>query len=102
MIDLDYSFFIQLVNFIITLVVLNILLIDPIRKIIKKRQEVMAEKLGKIEQFTGQAEGKVKDYQAALDEARRQGVDVRKQKKKRARPRSTRSCLSPARRPPPR
>jgi len=81
MIDLDYSFFIQLVNFIITLVVLNLLLIDPIRKIIKKRQELMAEKLGRVEQFNGQADAKVKDYQAALDVARKQGVEVRKGKK---------------------
>lgn len=81
MIDLDYSFFIQLVNFIITLVILNLLLIDPIRKIIKKRQELMAEKLGRIEQFNGQADAKVKDYQAALDVARKQGIEVRKVKK---------------------
>ena len=51
MIDLDFSFFVQFVNFIITLLVLNILLFGPIRAVIKKRGELMAEKLGKVEQF---------------------------------------------------
>ena len=77
MIDLDFSFFIQLVNFIITLLVLNILLFGPIRAIIKKRGELMAEKLGKVEQFTSQADGKLRDYQAALTGARKDAVDIR-------------------------
>lgn len=77
MIDLDFSFFIQFVNFIITLLVLNILLFGPIRAVIKKRGELMAEKLGKVEQFTTQADGKLRDYQAALADARKAGVDIR-------------------------
>lgn len=77
MIDLDFSFFVQFVNFIITLLVLNILLFGPIRTIIKKRGELMAEKLGKVEQFTTQADAKLRDYQAALADARKDGVDIR-------------------------
>lgn len=77
MIDLDFSFFVQFVNFIITLLVLNILLFGPIRTIIKKRGELMAEKLGKVEQFTTQADAKLRDYQAALADARKDGVEIR-------------------------
>lgn len=77
MIDLDFSFFVQFVNFIITLLVLNILMFGPIRAVIKKRGELMAEKLGKVEQFTTQADAKLRDYQAALADARKDGVGIR-------------------------
>ncbi len=77
MIDIDKTILIQLVNFIITIIALNFLLIDPIRQIIKKRQGLMAEKLGKIEQFATQSEAKVRDYEAVLAEARKQGVETR-------------------------
>lgn len=77
MIDLDYSFFIQFVNFIITLLVLNLLLFGPIREMIRQRGQLMADKLGKIEEFSAQAEAKMRDYQAALVGARKEGVDIR-------------------------
>lgn len=77
MIDLDITFFIQFVNFVVTLVVLNFLLIRPIREIIKKRNDRMAGYLEDAEGFTSSAEEKLKNYSAALDEARRSGVEVR-------------------------
>lgn len=77
MIDLDYSFFIQFVNFVITILVLNLLLFGPIREIIKKRSQLTADKLGKIEEFTVQADAKMRDYQTALLGARKEGVDIR-------------------------
>ncbi len=39
MIDFDYSFLFQMVNFLIVWIVLNLILIKPIRGIIAKRQE---------------------------------------------------------------
>ncbi|WP_027721830.1 ATP synthase F0 subunit B [Maridesulfovibrio zosterae] len=77
MIDLDISFFIQLANFIITLLVLNLLMFRPIREIIRRRAELMSDQLSKVENFTQQADIKVKDYEAALDGARKQGMDIR-------------------------
>lgn len=77
MIDLDYSFLIQLANFLITLLVLNFLMFGPIREIIKRRAELMNGQMGKIEQFTDQADSKMKGYEKALEEARRAGMDVR-------------------------
>ncbi len=77
MIDLDYSFFIQLVNFLITIVVLNTFLIRPIRGQIKQRADHMAERMGEIEKFGSQAENKILVYEAALDAARKKGVDMR-------------------------
>ncbi|MDY0275931.1 MAG: ATP synthase F0 subunit B [Desulfomicrobium sp.] len=77
MIDLDYTFFIQLVNFLITLTVLNLILYRPIRGIIKKRAEVMSEKLGSIEEFAAEAEEKLTNYQQALSGARSEAQQLR-------------------------
>ena len=73
----DKSLFIQFVNFVLAIVLLNVLLFKPVREVIKKRKELMADQLGSIEKFTEQAEVKIKDYEAALDTARKEGVEVR-------------------------
>jgi F-type H+-transporting ATPase subunit b len=77
MIDLDYTFFVQLVNFLVTLTVLNLILFRPIRGVIKKRAEVMKEKMASIEAFTTQAESKLANYKAALSGARVEAQQVR-------------------------
>lgn len=79
MIDLDKTFLIQLVNFLITLVFLNALLIRPIRQKIAERNALMSGQLGTIETFSAQADEKLKGYQDAIDAARRDGLELRKQ-----------------------
>lgn len=73
----DISIFIQFINFVLTIVVLNALLFSPIRGIIRKRKELMAGQLDSIEKFNEQASVKVRDYEKALDVARKQAVEVR-------------------------
>ncbi len=70
MIDLNATFFVQVVNFLLILILLNVILIGPIRRMLKKRAEFMASQLEGIESFTSSADGKLKDYEAALDAAR--------------------------------
>ena len=77
MIDIDVTFFFQLVNFLIVLVGLNFLLVKPIREIIKKRKAHMDGVLNETETFAGQAEDKLKNYEAALAEARAAGTEER-------------------------
>jgi F-type H+-transporting ATPase subunit b len=79
MIDFDKTFLIQLVNFLITIVGLNLLLIRPIRDKIQERNSLMAAQVGKIEGFNANAEEKLKSYQAAIDAARQEGLEMRKQ-----------------------
>lgn len=79
MIDLDKTFLIQLVNFLLTMVFLNALLVRPIREKIKERNALMANQLGSIEEFTAGADEKLKGYELALDSARQQGLELRKQ-----------------------
>ena len=73
----DKTIFIQAANFIITVVVLNKLLIGPIREIIKKRKGLMADQLEKIEGFNSDAEGKMADYESQLAEARKEANEIR-------------------------
>lgn len=77
MIDLNYTFFVQLVNFLIILTVLNLILFRPIRGIIKKRAEIMSEKLGSIEDFAAKAEAKLESYKTALTGARVEAQQLR-------------------------
>jgi F-type H+-transporting ATPase subunit b len=77
MIDIDISFFIQLANFLIIWMVLNLILLRPIRGVIKKRAEFMANEADAIDKFSTQAVTKVQDYEAALDTARKAGVEER-------------------------
>ena len=77
MIDLDSTFFIQFVNFVFTLVVLNFLLIRPIREIIKRRNDAMSAMVDEAENFSASAEEKLKNYQKQLDAARHAGTDKR-------------------------
>ncbi|MDP3429925.1 MAG: ATP synthase F0 subunit B [Desulfomicrobium sp.] len=77
MIDLNYTFFVQLVNFLVILTVLNLILLRPIRGIIKKRAEIMSEKLGSIEDFAAKAEAKLESYKAALTGARVEAQEMR-------------------------
>jgi F-type H+-transporting ATPase subunit b len=79
MIDIDSTFFIQLINFLLTVVFLNALLIRPIREKIKERNTLMADQLSTIETFTSSADEKLKGYEKALDSARQQGLELRKQ-----------------------
>ncbi|NCD24391.1 MAG: hypothetical protein EOL86_02185 [Deltaproteobacteria bacterium] len=77
MIDLDYTFFVQLVNFLVILTVLNLILYRPIRGILKKRAEVMDEKLRSIEGFAADADAKLRSYKDALGGSRAEAQTVR-------------------------
>ncbi len=77
MIDLDITMVVQFINFIITLFVLNILLVKPIRGILKERAEVMAKAVNETENFVTSAAEKLKNYEAALAEARAAGTQER-------------------------
>ena len=81
MIDIDVSFFIQIVNFLITWMLLNLVLIGPIRGIIRKRAEFTATQVEAIERFNLEAVTKVKDYETQLTTARKAGMEERSRQK---------------------
>ncbi len=77
MIDLDVTLFIQLANFLLTLVVLNFLLIKPVREQIASRNALTADYAASIDQFTSIASEKLSGYEAALAEARSGAAQAR-------------------------
>ena len=66
MLDLNITLVFQLVNFFIALYVLNLLLIRPIREIIRKRKAVMDDMSGESESYEYQAEQRLSDYDSQL------------------------------------
>ncbi len=77
MIDINSTFFVQFVNFVLSLILLNVILIGPIRRMLQKRSAHMAEQAGAIERFSSDAESKLANYEQALDAARKDAVAVR-------------------------
>jgi F-type H+-transporting ATPase subunit b len=77
MIELNWTFFAQFANFVIILAILNLVLYRPIRGMIRKRAEIMGEKLHSIQEFTAEAENKLENYKAALSGARSEAQQIR-------------------------
>ena len=70
MLDLNVTMIFQLVNFLVAIYVLNILLIRPIRDIIKKRNGIMDGMAEEAESFEYQAAERLANYEAELTSAR--------------------------------
>jgi F-type H+-transporting ATPase subunit b len=77
MIRLDWTLFIQMANFLITLVVLNYLLIKPVREQIAARKALTSGYAADIEAFSSNASEKLSGYETALAEARVQAGAAR-------------------------
>lgn len=77
MIDIDITLGIQFVNFIITLVVLQIFLIAPVREQLKKRRSAVADLSDEIQAFIGKADAELTGYEATLKAAREAAGNVR-------------------------
>ncbi len=81
MIELNISFFVQLINFFLVLLLLNLILYKPIRGMLKKRAEIMSQKVEDVEAFNVRADDKLKSYEQELEKARMQAQEIRQSKK---------------------
>lgn len=77
MIDLDYTIVIQLVNFLVTIIVLNFVLIKPVRTQIAARNSLIENYTSEVEGFTAEAGEKLDSYEKALAKARSDAAVVR-------------------------
>ncbi len=84
MINLDITFFIQLVNFLILLAILNLIVFRPIRGIIKQRAEKLSSDLTAIENFNKKAEEKIKEYEESIRRAYDEGNEIKNRYKNEA------------------
>jgi F-type H+-transporting ATPase subunit b len=66
MINIDLAFVVQLINFLFLILVLNVLLYKPIRKVLAERQERIAEAKGRAESVEQDLQVKMADYEARL------------------------------------
>lgn len=81
MLDLNITLIFQLINFIIAIFFLNILLIRPIREIIKKRNALMDYLANEADAFHSDALNKLQDYEKQLAETRQMGNKTREEGK---------------------
>ena len=81
MLDLNITLVFQLFNFIVAIFILNILLIRPVREIIKKRDALMSSLAGEADSFQSEAEQKLSDYEAKLAAARQEAGKTREEGK---------------------
>ncbi|MHC1725608.1 MAG: hypothetical protein AB9866_06290 [Syntrophobacteraceae bacterium] len=73
MIEINYSLFIQMANFLVFLFLMNMVLYRPIRRIVAERRKMIAGKQEGIERLEAQARAAVADYDLKLQESRRMG-----------------------------
>lgn len=89
MLDINITLVFQLVNFLVTLAVLNYLLIKPVRDIIKKRRDLASGLLSDAENFTAEAAKKLDGYETALAKAREEAANAREARRAEAAARET-------------
>lgn len=77
MIKLDWTLFLQFANFMILMVVLNVLLYKPLRAALKARKETIEGCRAKVQDIEEQVQAQIASYEAQLQEARLQGAQAR-------------------------
>lgn len=73
MINIDGSLFIQIVNFLLIMILLNYVVYRPIRGILKERRAKFEAFESSIGDLSARADGRVKEIETRLVEARRDG-----------------------------
>jgi len=73
MISIDVTFFIQMVNVLVLVFLMNLFLYRPIRRIVAQRNQFVAEQREAIEAAEAEAAGAVRQFDSSLLEARKQG-----------------------------
>jgi F-type H+-transporting ATPase subunit b len=73
-IKLDWTLFLQFVNFMVLMVVLNALLFKPLRAALQARREAIEASRTKVQDIDEQVQAQIARYEAQLQEARQQGA----------------------------
>jgi F-type H+-transporting ATPase subunit b len=77
MIDIDWTLFVQILNFLVLVFLLNVVLFRPIRKILQARQTRLAALEGDITGLAGSRQGVLGEVDEKLNAARREGLGLR-------------------------
>jgi F-type H+-transporting ATPase subunit b len=76
-IKLDWTLFLQFINFVILMAVLNALLFKPLRAALQARREAIEGSKAKVQDIDEQVQAQIARYEAQLQEARQQGAQER-------------------------
>ena len=79
MLDLNVTFVIQLINLLITLVLINYLLVRPVRDVIARRKAGSDNISRQIDDFVSRAARDAAQYESSLRAARDEGGAIRRQ-----------------------
>lgn len=82
MISIDVTLLFQMLNFLITLFILNVLIIRPIRDVLARRRAHNAALAGDADSMKDIAARKLESYEARLVRARAQMASAREEAKK--------------------
>ncbi len=75
MISLDYTLLVQMVNFIVLMLILNVLLLKPILKIIEKRKQQMDDSESEIKRMNQTVEQKMTEYEEKVRLAKAEALE---------------------------
>lgn len=84
MIELNLAFFVQLINFGILVLVLNIFLYKPIRKVLAERRQVVDSARDKAVAVDAEVQQKMAQYEARLRDAKTEATGRRAEALKQA------------------
>jgi len=79
MINLDWTLFAQIINFLVLLFLLNLVLFRPIRRSLRERQARLAAEAGEVDGIHAQGQGVKNQIQESLTAARRDGLSQKEQ-----------------------
>jgi F-type H+-transporting ATPase subunit b len=74
MIDVNVTLFIQMANFLVFLVLMNLVLYRPIRKVVAERKQLISDRQKGIDNLEVRARTALADYDQRLQDARRTGM----------------------------
>jgi len=75
MVSVDGSVFIQIINFLVLIWLLNMILYKPIRNILKERKERIQDLETNVQKCKADAESSESSYKEGLDQARKKGLE---------------------------
>ena len=70
MLDINYTLFIQIINFLFLVIILNWLLVKPVMKMIDERRNRVEGSEGEAERLMKEADENISEYESKLIEAR--------------------------------
>lgn len=76
MIDINITLLIQLANFIVLLIALNVILYKPVRQIMQEREQGVSSAFGDAKAAQERVQGLLEQYNASLGEAKQKATST--------------------------